>query len=83
MGHTQHTHESKTMANKFEITELARFQDAVERPFLIADHDLTDYCGMQADLNPYDDGPEPHTSQEELAELEANNRESFAGEVPF
>lgn len=70
------------MTRRFEVTELARFQDAVAQPRLIADRDLTDFCGLQADL--LDDGrwdEEDHELLTEVAELEAQQVDDT--DVPF
>ena len=67
------------MTRDFEITELTRFQDAVERPWLVPDRDLTDYCGIQADL--LDDGSNDPVDHDLLASLEAQQVDD--SDVPF
>ena len=44
------------MSRKWEISELIASQDYADRNDRIADHDLTDYAGIAADLNPNDCG---------------------------
>ena len=70
------------MTRHFETTELARFQDAFTSPRLVADRDLTDFCGLQADL--LDDGRWDEVDHELLADVAALEAQQVDDtDVPF